>query len=961
MSLPKVFLSYSRKDEDWKDRLVEHLRPYELGRRLSLWHDRDIRIGEEWRNRIEGEIREADLAVLLISQHFLGSSYIRGVELPLLHERYQTGKLKVFPLLVRQCAWDEQDPALSWFSELQRRPPDGISLEDLHASGSIDKELAEITRGLVKAVEEPEPVGAGREYPPLVQRSGFRWAVALTLLTILAVFLWEWRWSRPRVPSRPSVAVLTFTDPTGEGRFGWLATALPEALSAKLAWDDRIRVADRIEVGLQERGISGRTGLDLPSQELERLRRLLAVDHIAAGVFQPVGGTSVVRLDLVLYDARKRRVIARGRAVAEITDWLRLADRASEGQPSFREVLGAPVLSGEQRKDFEVWFPRSSEAARLWAEGLALLQRFDVRGARALFSRAVDTESNLPLLTVLARTAHSLGDEERAGEILDRARALDRDLPEGPRSLPRELLRHELRILEAERNGDTQAILAAHEALFQELLFDDPLAGVRLAEVMTDAGVPEKVPATLEDLRRRLPLARDQPAVELAEAVALRERQFYNEALAGAQRVLALAQALDAQWYEALARLEIALSLSAQGRNEKAQEELAEVRSTFQSVGDLRNLAKTIEVQSFHASETDLAQAERLLMELVDLNGRLGDTESKMAALFSWSAVLAARGRLPEARVRAAEAEDLSARLWSQDEGYPQYFRGYRLHLEGQLDRAAESYEAARKVFSQSGANEFFASTLTNLGEIKAMQGDLVAAENLHNTVADINRRMGADASLAYDTLRLGLVRATRGDAAGARERYEDAMKVVAPSGVWNRTETETFVEILMALADLDVEATKLPMAERRVREALRIAHETGFIVLESRASSSLAKVLLKERRLTEARRAAERAMELSRGSDFRAVQEARIATAWMHFHAGDLDSAWALAEKITADCAAFGYVPYKLESLLLTGAIEQRTGHVNEGRRRLEDLQRHAGALGFARLAARAAAALGT
>jgi len=53
MPSPSVFISYSHKDEDWKDRLVTHLGVLEEAGILDLWNDRRIEAGDDWKPEIE--------------------------------------------------------------------------------------------------------------------------------------------------------------------------------------------------------------------------------------------------------------------------------------------------------------------------------------------------------------------------------------------------------------------------------------------------------------------------------------------------------------------------------------------------------------------------------------------------------------------------------------------------------------------------------------------------------------------------------------------------------------------------------------------------------------------------------------------------------------------------------------------------------------------------------------------
>ena len=79
---PTVFISYSQKDEVWKNRLLTHLRISEKEGFLELWDDRRIKAGSEWRSEIQKAIDTADIGILLISADFLVSDFIRDEEIP---------------------------------------------------------------------------------------------------------------------------------------------------------------------------------------------------------------------------------------------------------------------------------------------------------------------------------------------------------------------------------------------------------------------------------------------------------------------------------------------------------------------------------------------------------------------------------------------------------------------------------------------------------------------------------------------------------------------------------------------------------------------------------------------------------------------------------------------------------------------------------------------------------------
>lgn len=122
--MPKVFISYSHKDEDWKSRLQTQLAVLENQGLLSVWEDRQIAAGDDWYPAIEQAIESAHVAILLISADFLSSKFIHGKEVPPLLERRKNEGLRVIPLILKPCPWQTVD----WLSKIQGRPIDNKPL-----------------------------------------------------------------------------------------------------------------------------------------------------------------------------------------------------------------------------------------------------------------------------------------------------------------------------------------------------------------------------------------------------------------------------------------------------------------------------------------------------------------------------------------------------------------------------------------------------------------------------------------------------------------------------------------------------------------------------------------------------------------------------------------------------------------------------------------------------------------
>ncbi len=78
---PLYFVSYAHEDRDWRALLFERSIGTTRGDCL-VWSDEQLRSGDRWRDEIRQQLGRCSVAVLLVSPHFLESSFIARDELP---------------------------------------------------------------------------------------------------------------------------------------------------------------------------------------------------------------------------------------------------------------------------------------------------------------------------------------------------------------------------------------------------------------------------------------------------------------------------------------------------------------------------------------------------------------------------------------------------------------------------------------------------------------------------------------------------------------------------------------------------------------------------------------------------------------------------------------------------------------------------------------------------------------
>lgn len=153
MTSPNIFIGLSHKDRAWADRLKSHLRVAFLDKPdVTIWDDRQIKVGDKWSEEIQMALQRANVAVLLVSADYLASDFVANIEVPTLLERRAEEGLRIIPLLVRPCAWHE----VSWLRSIQFWPKDANPLASLSDS-EIDRNLEELANQVAATLERGSP------------------------------------------------------------------------------------------------------------------------------------------------------------------------------------------------------------------------------------------------------------------------------------------------------------------------------------------------------------------------------------------------------------------------------------------------------------------------------------------------------------------------------------------------------------------------------------------------------------------------------------------------------------------------------------------------------------------------------------------------------------------------------------------------------------------------------------
>lgn len=131
----RIFVSYSHRDHRYLDtgELIELLKGIED---TEFWTDRAITGGDLWDQEIQDAIRQSQIALVLISQFFLDSGYVKGNELPMFLQQAEEEGLLIFPVMLSACEWELHD----WLKQRQHLPA-GKNIEEHYTVEGARKAL----------------------------------------------------------------------------------------------------------------------------------------------------------------------------------------------------------------------------------------------------------------------------------------------------------------------------------------------------------------------------------------------------------------------------------------------------------------------------------------------------------------------------------------------------------------------------------------------------------------------------------------------------------------------------------------------------------------------------------------------------------------------------------------------------------------------------------------------------
>ncbi len=769
---------------------------------------------------------------------------------------------------------------------------------------------------------------------------------------------------------RPAVAVLGFRNLAGREDAQWLSMALSEMLTTELAAGERLRTIPGENVTRMKTELALADADTYASETLTRIRQNLGADLVVTGSYVTVGAgdASTLRVDIRLQDSREGETLSLVSEMGAIGELLDLVARAGV---RLRDKLGVQVAEAAVR----VSQPASPDAARLYAEGLIRLRRFDALGARSIFEQAIKADPRFPLAhSALANTWSQLGYDSRAKDAAARAFELSANLPRADRLLVEGTYR--------EMSSAWKEAIAIWQTL-STFFPDDVEHALRLANAQISSGAAKDGLATIEGFRKRFPSMTD-PRLDLAEAEAADTLSDFKRMQTAASSAAAAGETLGARLLVANARLRQGGATLRQGQTDEAVRLFEESRAIYAAAGDKAGVARTLNNLATALSDgpdtkrtnalyeeglriarsigeqdlvarflNNIAVQERragnlqaslkMNQESLAIRREIGDRINAAISLNNIGNVLLDLGDLQGASRHYEESAAMS-RETGDRRGLARalYNAGESLKLQGEIARARTTYEEALSIRRTIQDPASVATSLYGVGHITGVQGDLATAEKVLSEALEMDRRLDRRRPMAYSTYQLGDVALMRGDFALAKQRHNDALTIRMALG-----EKGTAAESRSALAGIALEEGRAADAERLAAEAATVFAAQSAPDNEAMARAVIALAMLTQGRRASAVREIERAQSLIKSPQHvLARMPVMIAAARVNSE-GNPAAALSSLESIRADAVKRGIARSEFDARRAVAEIEGRRS-LTAGAKSIETLRKDAKARGF-------------
>jgi hypothetical protein len=157
---PRVFISYSREDIMMRDKLMIYLAPLIKNEEITVWSDQMLLPGEPFRQRIDYELNESNIILVLLSPAYLSSGGYREIEFQMALDNHMSGKAIIIPIRLNSVILPDQSPLNEMLSLPRDGKPISMWVDSEEAWSDVVRGIRNVIRNSYEVVPGLPPIGS---------------------------------------------------------------------------------------------------------------------------------------------------------------------------------------------------------------------------------------------------------------------------------------------------------------------------------------------------------------------------------------------------------------------------------------------------------------------------------------------------------------------------------------------------------------------------------------------------------------------------------------------------------------------------------------------------------------------------------------------------------------------------------------------------------------------------------